>query len=101
MPSPDMESGDERASDDLQPPDEAAFSVDDFFIASWGLAHEERPMHALWSGDVDAIELHVPEPLDVQASHSVEGKSTTTRSTPTARAKRFKSTPTNWFQRAT
>lgn len=37
------------------------FEIRDFFLAPWGLSSEELPMHILWSGEFERLEIHTPK----------------------------------------
>lgn len=49
------------------------FELDDSFVAPWGLAGEERPMHLLWSGPIKSLELQFAEPVDLVEAYNLVG----------------------------
>ena len=50
------------------------FEIDDSFVAPWGLANEERPMHLLWDGDVEQVEIRFAEPIELIEAYNLEGE---------------------------
>jgi hypothetical protein len=48
------------------------FYIKDSFLAPWGLASEELPMHLLWRGKFDYVEIRIPEPVEVLEMYNVE-----------------------------
>lgn len=53
--------------------DNVDFELVDAFVAPWGLAHEERPMHLLWNGSIDGVEVTFPEPVELLEAFNLEG----------------------------
>jgi hypothetical protein len=51
--------------------EEAKFEIEDSFVAPWGLANEERPMHLLWEGDIDEVEIRFAEPVDLVEGYNI------------------------------
>ena len=51
--------------------EEAKFEIEDSFVAPWGLANEERPMHLLWKGDIDEVEIRCAEPVDLVEGYNI------------------------------
>lgn len=49
------------------------FELDDSFVAPWGLAGEERPMHLLWDGPIEAVELRFTDPVDLIEAYNIAG----------------------------
>lgn len=52
--------------------DLAGFEVKDIFLAPWGLASEERPMHIMWEGKIESIEIDFEDSLDVSEIFNVQ-----------------------------
>lgn len=50
---------------------ETNFEIQDSFVAPWGLANEERPMHILWVGDIEEIEIRFAEPVELVEGYNV------------------------------
>lgn len=46
--------------------------IRDSFLAPWGLSGEELPMHILWSGSTERIEINLPAELDVIEIHNID-----------------------------
>ena len=51
--------------------EEANFEIEDSFVAPWGLANEERPMHLLWEGDIEEVEIRFAEPVELVEGYNV------------------------------
>lgn len=49
------------------------FSLEEFFVAPWGLANEERPFHLLWDGDIDGFELRIADPVELVEGYNIQG----------------------------
>ena len=49
------------------------FSLEDFFVAPWGLANEERPLHLLWKGEIQVLELRFAEPVELIDGYNISG----------------------------
>jgi len=47
-------------------------NIEDSFLAPWGLASEELPMHILWSGSTDSIEVTYPDQLELIDSYNLD-----------------------------
>lgn len=52
--------------------EKTAFEIEDSFVAPWGLANEERPMHLLWEGDIDKVEIRFAEPVELVEGYNVK-----------------------------
>ena len=50
----------------------AVLDLKDRFIAPWGLANEELPMHLIWDGEVDKIIVKYPQDLDAVSAYNVD-----------------------------
>jgi len=50
------------------------FEIRDFFLAPWGLSSEELPMHILWSGEFERLEIHTPKNISLVESHNFDLK---------------------------
>lgn len=70
-----MANSDEEAVVPSQPSEsEVAFNLNDSFVAPWGLADEERPMHLLWDGPIEAVELRFAEPVELIEAYNIDGE---------------------------
>lgn len=49
------------------------FNLEDAFVAPWGLANEERPIHYIWSGDIERIQIKLAEELEVSRLFNTTG----------------------------
>jgi len=49
------------------------FSLEEFFVAPWGLANEERPFHLLWDGDINGFELRIADPVELVEGYNIQG----------------------------
>jgi len=47
------------------------FNISDTFVAPWGLANETRPMHILWNGDPDTIQVGFASCIEVIEVHNI------------------------------
>jgi hypothetical protein len=47
------------------------FSLEEFFVAPWGLANEERPLHLLWKGEIRVLELRFAEPVELIDGYNI------------------------------
>ncbi|WP_152424765.1 hypothetical protein [Natronococcus jeotgali] len=52
---------------------EERFSLEEFFVAPWGLANEERPVHLLWDGDIERLELRIADPVELVEGYNIQG----------------------------
>lgn len=41
------------------------------FVAPWGLPHEVRPLHAIWSGDIDQIQFKLAGPIELVEGYNL------------------------------
>jgi len=48
------------------------FSLEEFFVAPWGLANEERPLHLLWDGKIDSFELRIADPVEIVEGYNIQ-----------------------------
>lgn len=48
------------------------FLLEDSFVAPWGLAKEERPLHLLWEGDIDELRLGFAQPVEILGFHNTK-----------------------------
>lgn len=48
------------------------FSLEEFFVAPWGLANEERPLHLLWEGDIAGLELRIADPVEIVEGYNIQ-----------------------------
>lgn len=65
---PDMH----RIAEEYSPdPSETDFNLTDSFVAPWGLAYEERPLHYLWEGTIDKIKIKFIQPVDILEVYNV------------------------------
>lgn len=49
------------------------FNLEDAFVAPWGLANEERPLHYIWDGKVQSVRIKLAEELEVKSLFNVTG----------------------------
>jgi len=42
------------------------FNLEDAFVAPWGLANEERPIHYIWDGKIESVQIKLAEELEVK-----------------------------------
>ncbi|MWG33792.1 hypothetical protein [Halomarina oriensis] len=49
------------------------FALEEFFVAPWGLANEERPLHLLWEGEIQELELRLAEPVELVDGYNISG----------------------------
>ena len=47
--------------------------ITDYFVAPWGLAKETRPLHVMWEGDPEYIQLGFTEPIEVADIYNAVG----------------------------
>ncbi|MFK5604775.1 hypothetical protein [Haloferax volcanii] len=52
---------------------DSKFNLEDAFVAPWGLANEERPLHYIWDGEVQSIQIQLAEELEVESLFNVTG----------------------------
>ncbi|WP_336329241.1 hypothetical protein [Haloarcula sp. CGMCC 1.2071] len=52
--------------------DDSEIRIEDSFLAPWGLATEELPMHVLWTGNVDKIVIDYPQELEILNIYNIE-----------------------------
>lgn len=50
------------------------FRLTDSFVAPWGLAHEERPLHYLWEGSVNRIQIDFVQPIDILEIYNISNR---------------------------
>ncbi|WP_147376702.1 hypothetical protein [Halopiger aswanensis] len=50
----------------------SSIEIEDSFLAPWGLASEELPMHILWSGSVSSIKVSYPDQLELIDSYNLD-----------------------------
>lgn len=66
---PPSESQDETNRDEEN---SSGFKRTEAFIAPWGLANEERPLHLLWSGEIKSLELYFTNPVNLLEGHNIK-----------------------------
>lgn len=52
--------------------DITGFEVKDVFLAPWGLAAEERPMHIMWEGEIESIKIEFEDSLCISEIFNVQ-----------------------------
>jgi len=50
------------------------FRLKDSFVAPWGLSNEERPFHFIWEGEVERVEITLPDPVNIEDLFNVSGE---------------------------
>lgn len=53
----------------------STFRIKDSFLAPWGLATEELPMHLLWEGEIDMIDIRFPQELEIIEAYNFDVES--------------------------
>lgn len=67
MPVKIVSMNDSKSETQKQP-----FRINDSFVAPWGLANEELPMHLIWSGEFDKLSITYPSNLDIISLYNIE-----------------------------
>jgi len=52
---------------------DSKFNLEDAFVAPWGLANEERPLHYIWDGEIQSVQIKLAEELEVESLFNVTG----------------------------
>lgn len=47
------------------------FDLKDGFVAPWGLANEERPLHYIWDGEIERVQIKLSESLKIEKIFNV------------------------------
>lgn len=61
----------EESDSNGQPSQTGEFEVSDFFVAPWGLANEQRPLHIRWEGEVEAVTIALPNPMKLDKVNNI------------------------------
>ncbi|ELY97135.1 hypothetical protein C481_21141 [Natrialba asiatica DSM 12278] len=48
--------------------------LEDSFVAPWGLANEERPLHYIWEGEIEKVRLKLAGDLEVKELFNIVGE---------------------------